>query len=74
MGVVEIVAVVVVFGGFFVARFFRVRRYDRAMELRGERKDLAKRRHHFRGRPDLELDRTVIPLPRRADEAESSEP
>ena len=42
-------------GGFVAARFFRLRRYDSEVERRLERKDLESRRHHFRGRPDMEL-------------------
>ncbi|HUA94668.1 MAG TPA: hypothetical protein VMB82_03990 [Acidimicrobiales bacterium] len=47
--------VVVLSGGFVAARVFSMRRYGDDVERRLARKDEDSRRHHFRGRPDLEL-------------------
>jgi hypothetical protein len=55
MGIGAIVSLFVLFAGFFVARAFRWRRYNRDSERRRELRDLGSRRHHFRGSLDVEL-------------------
>jgi hypothetical protein len=46
---------VVVAGGFVAARFFQLRRCNDRVARRLEQRDLESRKHHFRGRPDMEL-------------------
>ena len=46
---------VVIFSGFIAARGFRWRRQRDALADHLEQKDLASRRHHFRGATDVEL-------------------
>ena len=57
--VVETVGVtaglIVICGGFVAARVLRMRRYGDRVQRRLEQKDLESRRHHHRGRPDMEL-------------------
>jgi hypothetical protein len=50
-----VLALFVVFGGLAAARGFRWKRQRRADDERPVQKDLASRRHHFRGSLDVEL-------------------
>jgi hypothetical protein len=56
MGIGVLGAVVVMAGGFTVARAMRFRRRIREDDERRQSEDLNRRRHHFRGSLDLELE------------------
>jgi hypothetical protein len=53
--VIVVAGLVVVSGGLIAARVFRLKRYGDRVQRRIEQKDLDSRKHHFRGRPDMEL-------------------
>lgn len=52
-----VLGLLVVFGGFGAARAFRWRRNEQRMEERRQAKDELRRRHHFRGALDFELEK-----------------
>jgi len=56
MGIGVLGAVVVMAAGFMVARAMRFRRRMREDDERREREDLNRRRNHFRGSLELELE------------------
>jgi hypothetical protein len=56
MGIEIVVAVAIMSGGFVAARAFHFKRMNQADNARRERKELQRRKNHFRGSLDLELD------------------
>lgn len=50
-----VLGLVVILSGFIAARGFRWKRQREALADHLEQKDLASRRHHFRGAADVEL-------------------
>jgi hypothetical protein len=56
-------AVIVAVAGFGVMRFFRYRRLLDEDDARAERRQAEKRRNHFRGSLDMELEQEPPPGP-----------